>query len=271
VQAEKRFSRKGRKERKEERCISFFASLAFFARDLLCGSFSRIALDAFVSEAYPAPMARPNRPAQGFTRLELIVVLVLIAIFVSLAIPAITDRPVHPDPGLVINNARQIHLAVMCMATDGDENHDPALGWPGDLKRNGRIANLSDFVNGLVRNDYLKPNDLKIFSGPGFKPYQGKLRNGVLDPPFTEENCTFKIYLAKDSDTANTLLLATKNYTYNTPLKPNAKPFGDKGFIVMRKGGEVALLKGPQAQKLPGNLPGGGTVESAENCLNPGP
>lgn len=181
----------------------------------------------------------------------------------------------------------------MSMAADGVSSKNPALGWPGDLKANGRITTVADFVNVLVRNDYFKPDDLVFFSNTGFKsffpntgykPYRGVLSsgsNGVLVPAFTEENCAFKVYLVKDADSSNTVFLASKNYIYNTPLNnPNAKPFGVNGFVVCRKGGDVSILKKEQAQSLQvnqpgssyyvGQLPGGGTVENAANCLNPG-
>jgi len=162
------------------------------------------------------------------------------------------------------------------MAMDGENNKDPLLDLPGDLKAKGHIATLGDFANVLVRNNYLNPDDLKIFSGPGCKVYKGKLSsgsNGVLVPAFTEENCAFKVYLVKKDDPADTVFLASKNYTYNTMLNPNAVPFGDKGFMVFRKGGDASILKKAQVHSLQlvGKLPGGGTVESAENCLNPGP
>ena len=131
-------------------------------------------------------------------------------------------------------------------------------------------------MNVLVRNDYLKPGDLKIFALIGYKSYEGSLSsgsNGVLVPPFAEENCAFKVYLVKDADSSNTVFLASKNYTYNTPLgNSNAKPW-DRGFVIIRKDGSASVFKKAQAQSLEkiGPLPGGSTVESAENCLNPGP
>lgn len=163
------------------------------------------------------------------------------------------------------------------MAIDGITNKDPSLGWPGDLKAKGHIATLGDYANVLVRGGYLKPGDLKIFSGPGFKPYKGTLSsgsNGVLIPAFKDENSAFKVYLVKESDSANTLFLASKNYTYKSPVNDSsAQPFGDKVFVVLRKGGDASVLKKRQSQSLNliGQLPGGGSVESAENCLNPDP
>ena len=168
-------------------------------------------------------------------------------------------------------------MATLAMAYDGVTNKDSSLGWPGDLKAKGRIATLGDYVNLLVCNGYLNPGDLKIFSAPGCKAYKGALSsgsNGVLVPAFTDEDSALKVYLVKESDSSNTVFLASKNYTYNTPLNhPNVQPYGDKGIVVLRKGGDASILKKQQTQKLNliGQLPGGGSVESAENCLNPGP
>ena len=197
-------------------------------------------------------MALPTRPAQGFSRMGLLAVLVVIAVLVGVAVSYVLVRAPQIQ---CRQNAGSIHLATLQMAVDGESNKDSSLGWPGDLKSKGIISNLSDFVTLLVRNDYLKPNDLQIFSGPGYKPYKGTLSNGVLVPPFTEENCAYKVYLVKASDPSTTVFLMSKN--------------GDKGFIVCHIGGDVGLYKKAQ----PSNFifPGGGTVESAENCLNPDP
>jgi hypothetical protein len=133
-------------------------------------------------------------------------------------------------------------------------------------------------VNVLVRRDYLRPSDLKVFSVPGVAAYPGGTLspggNGGLVPPFEEKNSAFKVFLVKEKDPSPTVFLATKNYTYNTPLNdPQALPFGDDGFVIIRKGGDAAIYKKEQAQDLQtlGKLPGGGNAESAENCLNPGP
>ena len=165
----------------------------------------------------------------------------------------------------------------MFVATYAEAHKDPQLVWPGDLKAAGRIANLSDYVTLLVRDELLKPSDLKVFSAAGLKPYEGMLSsgsNGGLFPAFKDENCALKVYLVKKDDPADTIFLVSKNYTYNTPLNDSkAKPFGDKGFVVIRKDGSAGIFKKAQAQalNLVGQLPGGGTVESAENCLNPSP
>lgn len=197
-------------------------------------------------------------------------------LLLSLAVPS-TGGGGHVKGQLIqgLSNGRQIQMATMSMATDGIANDDPSLGWPGDLKATGRIASVSDYVNLLVRKDYLSSSDLKVLACAGTKPYQGMFSsgsNGVLVPAFTEENNAFKVFLVKKDDSDDTVFLTSKNYTYNTSLNdPKAKPFGDKGFVVVRKDGSASTFRKTHAQSLSliGKLPGGGTVESVENCLNP--
>jgi len=226
-------------------------------------------------------MAAPTRLERGFTLVELLVAIALIAILMLWIFSrgCLTSTIVKGQLMACLNNAHQIHIAAEAMATDGVANKDSLLGWPGDLKENGHITTVEDFVNVLVRNEYLCRGDLKVFTAAGCKAYpcnssSSSDRNRTLVPPFAEEYNAYKVYLVKKNDPADTLFLASKNYTYNTPLNdPNAKPFGDKGFVVFRKDGSGSILKKAQAQNLPlvGKLTGGGTVESGENCLNPGP
>ena len=119
----------------------------------------------------------------------------------------------------------------------------------------------------------MKPDNLKCFSGPDYKVYHGTLTSdGVLSPPFTDEYCAFKIYLVTEKDPLNTLFLASKNFTYNIGMGSSKIDPWDKFSIVMRKGEGGLGLRKQDALRLDfiGKLPGGGTVESAENCLNPG-
>jgi hypothetical protein len=135
-------------------------------------------------------------------------------------------------------NAGSIHIVTMSTG-----------GWPGDLKARGVIKTIADFAEVLVRNGALKANDLRVFAGPGFKPYKGKLdASGHLDPPFTDENCAYRIYLVRDSDPANTIFLQSKLVK-------------GKGIVVARKGGDVSMYNKPQVDSA-----SGGTLE---NCLNP--
>jgi len=177
--------------------------------------------------------------------------------------PAFFTIPFHSPTSRalrVLGNGRQIYLSTFQMATDGLTAKNPALGWPGDLKANGAIATVADFANLLTRNGYLQSNDLKVFGGPGFPAYKGELKNGVLDPPFEEKNCIFKIFLVRENDPSNTVFLMSKRGA----LK-------DKGVVILRKGGDGCIYKNIDQAQGTFIYPGGATEETAENCLNPDP
>ncbi|XHR29350.1 MAG: type II secretion system protein [Chthoniobacteraceae bacterium] len=225
-------------------------------------------------------MAPPGWKVCGITHAEVLVAAIIFAILGALIYPWFVNAWRKGQRISTVSCCRQIHIATMSMANDGEAEKNPAKGWPGDLKARGVIRDTADFATLLVRGNYFMASDLRCFCegpvhavAPGFKPYHGVLTSGgKLDPPFSEENNPFKIFLVKDPDPGPTVFLETKNYTYGKDLNhPRAKPYGDKAFIVCRKGGDVALYKKEQALDLShlGKLPGGGTVESAENCLNP--
>ncbi len=222
------------------------------------------------------------RRSPGFTLIELLVVISIIAVLASLAVPAVTGALVKGQLAQAMSNSRQIHMAAMAMAIDGATNSDPALAWPGDLKDSSDTAanSVGNFVTRLVGFDYLKAGDLKIFSTAGITAYPGGTVTGsgtgaTLSTSFEDKHCAYKVYLVHDSDASNTLFLATKNYTYNEDITDlTLKPFSDKGFVVIRKGGDAAVLKKQQSKNLNlvGMLPGQSDIsspgsESASNCL----
>ena len=56
-----------------------------------------------------------------------------------------------------------------------------------------------------------------------------------------------KIYKMKNVDRSNTIFTASSNYVYGTPLRANAVPFGDVGFVVVRKSGDAGVYKKDRA------------------------
>jgi hypothetical protein len=60
-----------------------------------------------------------------------------------------------------------------------------------------------------------------------------------------------KVYRVTDGDSSNTIFAVSHNYTYNTDLPTTgveAIPYSDKGFVVMRKGGDASILRKNQAK-----------------------
>ncbi|MEY2577663.1 MAG: hypothetical protein QOI49_487, partial [Verrucomicrobiota bacterium] len=58
---------------------------------------------------------------------------------------------------------------------------------------------------------------------------------------------TLKIYKVKRTDPSNTIFAASSNYIYDTELNAKVEPFGDAGFIVVRKSGDAGVYKKGQA------------------------
>ena len=219
----------------------------------------------------------------GFTLVEMLVVIAIIATIAAFALPAITGALVRGQLAQAVSNARQVHLATFAMTTDGTQTGDAKYGWPGDLAAStttgATITNVPDFITRLVDNDYLKAGDLKVFAAPGVNPWNGTYTKpadatstGSFAPVFDgDKNCAFKIYKVKDTDASNTIYLATKNFTYTsdstTAITATAVPFGDKGFVVFHKGGDGTFYKKQQAtsKTLLGVLPGASDSASPPN------
>jgi hypothetical protein len=141
-----------------------------------------------------------------------------------------------------MNNARQLYLAGQQMALDGAANSDPNLVFPGDDPNN--IKTVSDYMLRLVNNDYLKPGDVqKLLNGPG----TNATVNYAAGPPVTltmgGTTPALKIFKVTDANSSNVVFIESNNYTYDTALPTNTNPFGDKGFIVQRKGGDASILR----------------------------
>ena len=56
-----------------------------------------------------------------------------------------------------------------------------------------------------------------------------------------------KIYRVKSTDPSTAIFAASSNYVYGTPLNPATEPFGDVGFVVVRKSGDTGVYKKMQA------------------------
>jgi len=145
-----------------------------------------------------------------------------------------------------LNNARQLYLAGYQMALDGSSNSDPTLSWPGD-DQNAATLNLKLYCAKLIKSDYLKAGDLtKLLSAPGAActvNATGPDANGDYTVTYAAGTPALKVYKVKDADAANTIFAVTKNYTYDTALTSATAPFGDKGFVVVRKGGDASILR----------------------------
>ena len=188
-----------------------------------------------------------TRSQSAFTLIEMLVVISIIAVLAAFAVPALTSALTKGQMTGTMNNGRRLYLAGQQMALDGSANSDPNLGWPADVGDN----TLNLYVTRLVNQNYLKVGDVqKLLSGPGASAQVTSSTAGT--PPVTTitvaGTAAFKIYPVADADASNVIFATSRNYSYNSVLTPTAggvanNPFGDKGFVVQRKGGDASILR----------------------------
>jgi prepilin-type N-terminal cleavage/methylation domain-containing protein len=184
-----------------------------------------------------------KKTSSAFTLIEMLVVIAIIATIAAFAVPALTSALQKGQMTGVMNNARQFYLAGYQMALDGSTNSDGNLAWPGDYS-NPSVDTLQDYCSKLVGNDYLKAGDLaKVLSAPGAAcTATATTANNVTTVTLAGKS-GLKIYKVTEADPSDAIFAVTANYTYNTALDNTKSPFGDKGFVVVHKGGDALSLR----------------------------
>jgi prepilin-type N-terminal cleavage/methylation domain-containing protein len=182
----------------------------------------------------------------AFTLVELLVVISIIAILASLALPAITGAMVRGQMTQTLSNMKQLHLVTQQMALDATTTGDTNLGWPGDMPS----PSWASWAGNIVNNNYMSTNDFaKMVSAPGITAPANTAPNGFS--PGVKSGRAVLIYNVSDTNSADTVLISTSNFTNGSSggAKPSATslPYGDKGFVVFRKGGDGIVLKANQA------------------------
>lgn len=178
----------------------------------------------------------------AFSRTELVVIIVVIGVILVLAWPAFTSAVAKRDLTRTMNNGRELYLAAFRMATDGAAKSDASLAWPGDYSANS----LAEYCGKLVEHDYVKAADLqRMLSAPGAACTV--TMSGSPAAATLSGKSALKIYRVKNADPSNTIFAASSNYFYDTQLNPSALPFGDFGFVIVRKGGDAGVYKNRQA------------------------
>jgi len=186
--------------------------------------------------------SRLPHPRAAFSKIELIVIIAIVAVVVVLAWPTIHNALIKRDLTRTMTNARELYFVAFRMATDGAAKFDSNRAWPGDYP----VTSLAEYSNKFIQNGYLKPADVeRLLSAP-----EATCSATMSGPPATlllSGKSALKLYKVKASDPSNTIFAASANYVYDTPLDPNTDPFGDAGFVVVRKSGDAGVYKKGQA------------------------
>lgn len=188
------------------------------------------------------PLRMNSRLNAAFTWVEALVAIAVLSVLVILALPSSLFSGgcmVSGQKTQTLSNMRQLHLATQSMALDGVTDRNTNLAWPGDTG-----GSFSNWTRQIVPA-YLGTNDFfKLMSAPGVAVRSGKLPTRMTD-------CALRVYAVTGEASGSFVFLTTANFT-NTPhagppLQKDAKPYGDTGFVVFRKGGDGAILLKNQA------------------------
>lgn len=182
---------------------------------------------------------------RAFTLIELLVVISIIAILAALALPAITGALARGQMTQTMSNMKQLHLVTQQMALDSSVTGDTNLGWPGDMPTPGWDTWATNVVRG-----YMTTNDFaKMVSAPGVTAPLNTAPTGLTRG--TRTGRAVILYNVSETNDSSTVLFSTSNFTNNASggAAPTAAslPYGDKGFVVFRKGGDGAVLQARQA------------------------
>ena len=187
-----------------------------------------------------------NKSSSAFTLIELLVVIAIIAILAALAVPALTSALAKAQLTGTMNNGRQLYLAQFSMANDGTATGDPKLAWPGDYLP--LLGSLEDYTNTVVSPGYLRGGDIqKLYSAPS-AACTVATASGPPETVTLTGTSGLKVYKIADVDGSNTIFAATRNYIYNTTINSTSVPYGQRGFMVIHKGGDASVLKAGQAE-----------------------
>jgi prepilin-type N-terminal cleavage/methylation domain-containing protein len=173
---------------------------------------------------------------RGFTLIELLVVISIIAILAALAIPAVTGALTRGQLTGSLNNARQLHIATQTMAIDAFQTGEGA-GWPGDNVIN---KDWDTYLTELTNGRYLTASDLrKICSAPGVQQPAGSDTLPTVSG--------LAVFAVLDNSPSDAIFASTANWTGYTELSDESVPFGDKGFVIFRRGGDGSVYQPRQA------------------------
>lgn len=155
---------------------------------------------------------------KAFTLIEVLIVLGIVVILASLALPAIRGAISSAQRSQVLSNIKQLYTVVLNSSIEGESL------WPGTNEFNAWATTLPPRI---------ATNDVKaIFSG-----------GGITASNFPPEKSAIYVYQVREHVNEDYIFASSHNWNASTPttLDPEATPFGESGFVYITKGGRGAI------------------------------
>src|SRR5207247_5278164 len=102
----------------------------------------------------------------------------------------------------------------------------------------------------ILAKGYLKGADaLKLCTAPsaGFTATVTTAADGTDSLSAPGGTSALKVWMLKDVDPATSIFCTSRNYVYDTALVSTSVPYGTRGFITVKKGGDATVYRLGQA------------------------
>ncbi|MCC5845837.1 MAG: prepilin-type N-terminal cleavage/methylation domain-containing protein [Verrucomicrobia bacterium] len=184
----------------------------------------------------------------GFTLIEMLVVIAIIALLAAILVPTVTNALDNANRTRSLSNGRGVYQAVFAAHLETINFPPDVPVWPSSTRTNTPDTNSTQYFRRLIEDDILSP-DFGLFSASGF-PAARELTN------FTADNNTWKVTDgATNSSTSQLPFLITRNLTetqlvapstdVNTDtVTPAGPPYEERALVVVRVGGGGEVIPG---------------------------
>lgn len=173
-------------------------------------------------------MHRSKTSPGGFTILEILLLLILLAVLASLFLPAISAGPARNQFIRTLSNMKQIQLATRQMAVDNAETGNP-VQWT--------CSNTTP----LTLDQWKRALSPEYFSAVDLKKMLGVTCDGRFFGTKTMSE-GFNVFAVTAQDPDDTLLFATKNWHGPKDNGLSGDPYGTKAFVIFRKGNNSGMV-----------------------------